>query len=281
MAKNDQIFKKLKNARRLGIALGGGGARGIAHLGVLKVLEEMDIHPHVVSGTSFGAIIGAFYCSGYSWREIMRIEKEVSWIKMLDLSLKGGLMKGDALGKVLSEYLPATFEQLKKPLAVVATNLETGTREEILSGDLIKGIRASSCFPGIFQPVELNGKTFIDGGMVDNVPISALKNFRADATIAVNVNAPLDYSVSEEDESRWWTRFRIKLGLKRATLPFDIILKALDIMLEEITETNIAAAKPDLYIHADLSGIRLINFDKFDKIFKTGVNAARQALKDS
>jgi NTE family protein len=280
VSKNQETIKKLKNARKLGIALGGGGARGIAHLGVLKVLSEMDIHPQVVSGTSFGSIIGAFYCGGYSWKEIVRIEKKVKWIKMVDVSFSGGLMKGDALGRVLSEYLPATFEELDKPLSVVATNLESGKRVIISSGDLIKGLRASACFPGIFQPVELNGMTLIDGGMVDNVPISALKPFGVDATIAVSVNAPLNYSVSEEDESHWWSRLRIKAGLKRATLPFDILMKALDIMLEEITVTNIAATQPDLYIHADLSGIRIHNFDKFEKIFKIGEKAARQALNN-
>jgi NTE family protein len=271
-------IRKIKNAQRLGIALGGGGARGIAHLGVLKVLDEMDIHPKIVSGTSFGAIIGAFYCSGYSWREIVRIEKKVKWIKMVDVSLQGGLMRGEALGKVLADYLPATFEELEKPLSVVATNLESGKRVVISSGDLIIGLRASSCFPGIFQPVELNGMILIDGGMVDNVPISALEPYNVDATIAVNVNASLDYSVIEEDESHWWSRLRKKAGLKRATLSFDILLKALDIMLIEITENNITAAKPDLYIRADLSGIRIHNFDKFDKILKIGEKAARLSL---
>jgi NTE family protein len=279
-AKIQETIKKLKSARKLGIALGGGGARGIAHLGVLKVLDEMDIRPQAVAGTSFGSIIGAFYCSGYSWREIVRIEKKVKWIKMVDVSFSGGLMKGDALGRVLSEYLPATFEELEKPLSVAATNLESGKRVIISSGDLIKGIRASSCFPGIFQPVKLNGEILIDGGMVDQVPISALESFGVDATIAVSVNAPLDYSVIEEDESHWWSRLRIKAGLKRATLPFDILLKSLDIMIEKITETNIAATQPDLYIHADLSGIRFHNFDKFDKIFKIGEKAARQALNN-
>ena len=279
MTKNiTDTIHKLKNAHRLGIALGGGGARGIANIGVLKVLDEMDIHPTVVSGTSFGSIVGAFYCSGYSWRNIVRIEKKIKWIKMVDVSLQGGIMKGEALGRVLSDYLPATFEELEKPLSVVATNLESGKRVTLSSGDLIKSIRASACFPGIFQPVELNGMTLIDGGMVDNVPLSALKSFDVDATIAVNVNAPLDYSVIEEDESHWWSRLRKKAGLKRATLPFDILLKALDIMLIEITENNIATAKPDLHIHADLSGIRIHNFDKFDKILKIGEKAARNTL---
>lgn len=279
LARNiNSIIKKLKTADRLGIALGGGGARGAASIGVLKVLDEMDIHPKVVSGTSFGSIVGAFYCAGYSWKDIIRIEKKVRWIRLVDLSLQGGLMRGEALGKVLSNYLPATFEELERPLAVVATNLETGKREILSSGDLIKSIRASSCFPGIFQPVELDGKILIDGGMVDNVPLSALEPFNVDATIAVNVNAPLDYSVTKDYGSHWWSRLRKKMGLKRATLPFEIVLKALDIMLGEITEYNVAAAKPDLHIQPDLSEIHIHNFDKLEKIYKIGEKAARASL---
>lgn len=271
-------LKKLRNARKLGIALGGGGARGIAHFGVLKVLDNLDVHPDVVSGTSFGSIVGAFYCSGYTWQEMVEMEKSIKWIKLIDVSLSGGLMKGDALGKVLSEYLPATFEDLKKPLSVVATNIETGKRVEISSGDLIKAVRASSCFPGVFQPVEIDGMALIDGGLVDNVPISALKSYRVDATIAVNVNSPLDYSVMKDSESNWWTKLRKKAGLKKVTLPFDILVKCLDIMLAEITAMNTAKMDADLTINASLAGIRMYNFDKFEEILAVGEQAAYKAL---
>jgi len=275
----NSVVERLKSASKLGIALGGGGARGLAHLGVLKVLDEFGIKPNVVSGTSFGSIVGAFYCAGHSWKDIAEIMDEVKWHKVLDVSLQGGLIKGDAFGRALSKYLPEKFEDLEHPLCVIATNIESGKRVVLSSGDLVRSIRASACFPGLFAPVELNGMHLLDGGILDNVPIGALDSYSVDRTVAVNVNIPPDYPVIEEEESSWWAKLRKKAGLKRASLPFDLLVKSLDIMIEKITSVNMAVSRPDLYIHVPLFGIRIHNFDKYKEIFEMGERATREIIE--
>ncbi len=272
------IVKKLQKTRKLGMALGGGGARGIAHLGAWKVLDEHGIEPDIVAGTSFGSLIGAFYCAGYTWEETLDRFVNAKWRKILDVSLKGGLMRGEAFGKALSEHLPATFEELEKPLVTICTHIESGKRTAFTSGDLIKAVRASCCFPGIFDPVEINGEYYIDGVIVDNVPVSALRENKAGRSIAVSVNSPLDYPVMEEDTTKWWSRLRKKAGFTKLGLPLDIIIKSIEIMVESITEENIEKYKPDLYIQADLSNYKIYSFDKLDAIFKAGEDAAVKAI---
>lgn len=275
---NNEILKKIHSAKKIGITLGGGGARGIAHIGVMKVLSEQGIEPAVYSGNSFGGLVSAFMCAGYRWDELLDILVNFKWRKILDISLKGGLMKGEALGNALTKLLPATFSELKKPLALVATSLETGKKVTITEGDLITALRATTCFPGIFEPVEIKGTKLIDGLIVDNVPVSALEPHNPDLTIAVSVNSPLDYTVYKSDDSRWWNRLRKKAGLEKAGLPLDIMIKSIEIMVENITNVNLAVSKPDITIHADLSGIKLYSFDKYKEIIKTGEATARGAL---
>lgn len=276
----DDLITKLKSAKKLGLALGGGGARGMAHLGVLKVLEENGIRPDVVSGTSFGAIVGALYCNGYSWSEMIDIYESTKWHRFLELSLKGGLIKGNALGEVLSKFLPSTFEELKKPLSVTAAILETGNEVIFNTGDLIKAVRASSCFPGVIEPVEWNGVYLVDGGIVNNVPVSALYSYAVDRTIAVNVISS-DYAVIDATKDKnWWQKIKEKVKMAKPTLPIEILIKAVDIMLARNVRVNLAVHRPDLYIQTDLPGIRLYNFDKYKEIIKMGEDAARKVIEN-
>jgi NTE family protein len=273
------LIRDLRNANKLGIALGGGGARGLAHLGVLKVLEANGIEGDVFSGTSFGAIIAAFYCNGYNWRELLEIIRVTKWYKMLDISMKGGLMKGDALGSFFTKYLPEDFSGLKKPLTVIATDLNTGKRVSISDGDLIKALRASACFPGIFEPVQYGSYKLIDGQILDSVPVSGLVSHGVDKIIAVSVNSPLDYSIYDEDITRWWVKLRKKAGLEKPSLPLEVMIKSIEIMIEKITHVNLALYNPDLYIHIDLSGFQIYSFDKYKEIIACGEKSAKRALK--
>lgn len=161
----------------VGLVLSGGGARGIAHLGVIKALEEIDIKPDVISGTSAGAIIGILYAYGYSTNDILKLLLDLNTFKLLQPALSTtGLLKMEVIYKFLKKYLPEnSFDSLKIPTTIAATNIRTGTTEYFNDGDLLMVTCASSCIPVLFNPVEYNGEKYIDGGILNNLPVEAIR----------------------------------------------------------------------------------------------------------
>lgn len=179
------VFKKYK----YGIALSGGGIKGFAHIGVLKALDEIGIKPEMVSGVSAGAIAGVFYADGYTPDEIFEIFADNKFFQLFNLTFpKYGLLKIAGLEKTLIKYLHArTFEELKIPLVVSATELDKGTLTYFTSGKLIHTIIASACIPVIFTPVKIEGKTYADGGIMENLPVAPLEPY-CKRVIGVHLN---------------------------------------------------------------------------------------------
>jgi len=175
---------------KIGIVLGGGGARGFVHLGVLTALEEKGIIPNIVSGVSAGAIIGAFIASGKKPSEIMKLIKDSKFIDYAKLRLPTtGLFSLDNFGKNIEKDLPARrFSDLKLPFYVAVTNLYSGKVEYLNEGPLIPAIQASCSIPMLFSPVEINGNLYVDGGLLDNLPCKPLIG-KCDKIIAINVLA--------------------------------------------------------------------------------------------
>lgn len=173
---------------KIGLALSGGGARGIAHIGVIKALEENGIFPDAVSGASAGAIIGALYASGRTPEEMMDFVKDVTLLKIFKVGLPiGGLTNLTYLKKRLSSYLAEdNFEHLQKPLFIALSNLNTGECEIRHSGQLFNVIMASCAIPLVFKPVEIDGNQYVDGGLLSNLPLAPLTEV-TDFRIGVNV----------------------------------------------------------------------------------------------
>ena len=160
----------------IGIALSGGGARGIAHLGVLKALNEAGIKPDIIAGTSAGALVGALYCAGNSPDECLKIIQKTKVLSIFRPSFSWqGLLSIDKLGHILRNFLPKTFAELEIPLIVTATEINKGETEYFTEGELVSTILASSCIPVIFKPYVLNGRNYVDGGILNNLPTEALK----------------------------------------------------------------------------------------------------------
>ena len=161
---------------KIGLALSGGAARGIAHLGVIKALEENDIETTMISGASAGAIIGAFYAKGYKPDEILEIFTKIKINKYLSWTFRnGGVMKLDQARPILKENLEIDdFSGLKLPLHIVATNLRSGKPRFFNKGPLFDAILASSVIPGLFSPIKIDGDEYIDGGVVNNLPTEPL-----------------------------------------------------------------------------------------------------------
>lgn len=163
---------------QIGLVLSGGGARGFAHLGTIQALNEAGIFPDVISGTSAGAIVGVLYADGYSPREIMTFMNWGSRFDFMRPALpREGLLQINGINKMLRSSLRSkTFEELKIPLYVTATDLNNGKAVYFSEGDLFEPVIASASIPVLFQPVKINGISYVDGGVLDNLPVRPLEN---------------------------------------------------------------------------------------------------------
>ncbi len=182
------IFQK--RPPTIGLALGSGAARGMAHIGVLKVLEQEGIKVDFISGTSFGAFIGALYAAGVPIRQMEEVAGNVDWqqmAKLLDPTIPtSGLIDGKKLTRFMAELLPVkTFEDLVIPLGVVATDIETGEAVTIRRGNLLEALRAAVSFPGIFTPVTFGDRFLVDGGLLNPVPVDVAHDLGAEMVIGV------------------------------------------------------------------------------------------------
>ncbi|TBR35846.1 MULTISPECIES: patatin-like phospholipase family protein [Dyella] len=179
---------------RIGLALGGGAAKGFAHIGVIKMLEANGIHPDVVAGTSAGSVVGALYASGMDPFQLQEQAFALDESKIRDVRLfSGGLVQGQKLQDYINQLVGGrSMEKLKLPFAAVATQLETGQRTVFVRGNTGQAVRASSSIPGVFEPVEINGKHYVDGGVVSPVPADAARQLGADFVIAVDISSKAD-----------------------------------------------------------------------------------------
>ncbi|MBI1863054.1 patatin-like phospholipase family protein [Candidatus Microgenomates bacterium] len=184
---------------RIGLALGSGSAKGLAHLGVLRVLEQHSIPIDYIAGSSIGAVIGAYYAQNptiNALEELVYKLSERNLTSVLDLSIKGGLIKGNKIETLLRETLKTdSFDSLQIPFAAVATDLTNADSVSFTRGDLIKALRASSAIPGFLRSIEYDGRFLADGGLSNPVPVDVVRAMGADIVIAVNSLAnsePLD-----------------------------------------------------------------------------------------
>lgn len=163
---------------KTGLVLSGGGARGISHVGVLKALDEFGVKIDCIAGTSAGSIVGSLYAYGYSPDQIMEIIQATSFVRAMRPAWSlTGFLSLDGLRDVLKKYMPEnSFEALKLPITIAATDLRKGKAAYFSSGELIPAIMASCCVPAVFRPVEFNGNFYVDGGVLDNLPVKAIES---------------------------------------------------------------------------------------------------------
>ena len=236
---------------RIGLALSGGGARGIAHLGVLKALEEMGIQISMISGVSSGAIVGVLYAFGFTPDEILKLIKELSIFKIMRPTFGSiGLLHLEEIEKLYRSHLgeQATFEDLKIPVVISTTDMNEGTNVYFSSGELIKPLIATSAVPILYKPVEINGKLLNDGGLLNNLPVEPLQN-NCDIKIGVHVN-PINHQ-AHVTSLRGMIERTVLLAINNN---IKLRLHLCDLFLEP----------------QELRYYRLTNFRKADEIFKVG-----------
>jgi NTE family protein len=177
---------------RIGLALGGGAARGFAHIGVIQVLEESGIRPDLVVGTSAGSLVASLYATGRTGSELGQLAERMDEASITDWSFPGrGLFRGEALARFVREHTAGrTIEQMQVPLGIVATDLDSGAPILFRQGDTGTAVRASSAVPAVFQPVRIGAREYVDGGLVSPVPVRFARQMGAELVIAVDISSP-------------------------------------------------------------------------------------------
>lgn len=285
----DKIIKEPK----IGIALGGGGAKGAAHVGVLKVLEKYGIKISAVAGASAGAIIGAGYALGLSPDEILTVSEKFNNRKFLRIGnfhlFHSSLIKSKDIEKIIKDIVgDKHFEETKIPFQALAVDLESGQEVVMKSGKLWEALRASSAIPGIFSPYFLDGRYLVDGGLMNNVPVNILRENK-DLDIVIGIELGSLTSRQYIAGMIWEKYYRKPEAFKlypgalakmklNFTLMLHILLRSIDIIREETQQTRYAKANPDLIIHPDVEGISLLEFDHYKEGVEAGIVATELAM---
>jgi NTE family protein len=266
---------------KIGLALGGGGARGLAHIGILKVLLREQIPIDVITGTSMGGIVGAMHAVGMT-PEQMEAEAtkrgEIGHIfKLVDLQLVGsGLLGGKRIKKMLIEMLGAetTFADLRLPLAVIATDYNSGREVVLKEGNVADAVRATMSVPGVFEPVELGGYQLLDGGVLDNVPVGVARSLGAEKVIAVDVLPNFRLNQPGQDP------VVPPLKTKKVPKAYRELWHVELVMIAALTEFRLKESAPEVIIRPDLPVDMdlLLSFDRPQEAIECGVQAAEAAL---
>jgi NTE family protein len=245
---------------RLGLALGGGAARGFAHIGVIQVLEEAGIRPDLVVGTSAGSLVAALYASGRNGRELAELAQAMDEGAITDWSFPGrGLIRGEALARYVRQHTGGRrIEQMPLPLGIVATDLDNGQGILFRVGDPGVAVRASSAVPAVFQPVRIGMREYVDGGLVAPVPVSFARQMGAGRVIAVDISTPPDGAATGD--------------LMR------VLLQTFSIMGRSINQFELRGA--DVVIRPRLAGVSSADFVARSRAVQAGREAALAALPE-
>lgn len=243
---------------KVGLALGGGAAKGFAHIGVIKMLEANGIQPVAVSGTSAGSVVGALYASGMDAFQMQQHAFALDESRIRDVRLfSGGLVQGQKLQDYVNELVgKRPIEQMKKPLAIVSTQLETGDRTVFVRGNTGQAVRASSSVPGVFEPVIIGKSSYVDGGVVSPVPVDAARQLGADFIIAVDISS--------------------KASGKTPAHMVGIVNQSISIMGQKLGEQELARA--DIVIRPNVNDIGAADFQQRNNAILEGEKAALAAM---
>lgn len=235
-----------------GLALGGGAVLGAVHLGVLRALEEKKLRIDCISGTSIGAVVAALYAFRVSIDEIEKISRELKWLDISKVSLSRlGLMTNEKLGNLLIEQIGnKNIEEADIPLRIIATNIASGEKVILDKGNLALAVRASACIPGVFHPVTWNGDLLVDGGIVENVPVTPLKAMGADRIIAVQL--------------------QVHQAAKTPDHIVEVLLNTFEFMISNISKPYLNDV--DILIKPDLSEFDKVNTNQINDLITKGYN---------
>jgi NTE family protein len=262
----------------VGLVLGGGGARGLAHIGVLRALEEHDHRPAAIAACSIGGIIGALIAAGHGWRHVLDLASTFPGV-YFGIGGKGGLLSTKGMEKALRDELPARFEDLEVPMKVTAVDVQAGKLAVLEEGPLLPALRASSALPGILSPTKLGDRYLVDGGLLNNLPVDLVRGMTDAPVIAVDVSVPPDVPLALDEADTWWRTLAHRLQEGQPFLTLELFLKGFIIPQAALTEARLRDHPPDLLIRPDLSRkIRMQDFHRRDEAVEAGYRAAAAGL---
>ncbi len=255
--------------QRVSLVLSGGGARGIAHIGVIEELEKEGFEIVSISGASMGALIGAIYANGKlkEYKDWLCTLKKMDVYRLMDFTIsKQGFVKGNKIFKKMTDFIgESTFEDLPFPLTVNATNISLNQEVVFDSGRLDFALRASVAIPTVLTPVKHNGHILIDGGVINNLPINNVKRFKNDIVVAVDVTA-------NPESLRENTKPKLKMNY------FDIISKSIMVLIEKVSEHTIEIYQPEIVIKIPNDSANVLDFYKAKKMINLGKEKAKEEI---
>jgi len=239
----------------IGLALGGGAARGFAHVGVIQVLEEAGLHPQLVTGTSAGSLVAALYASGKTSQELRRVAETMEEAEITDWMmpiLNRGALRGEALAKYVNAQVGGkSIEQMKIPLGIVATDLRNGEVVTFRRGNTGSAVRASSAVPAVFQPVRIGDREYVDGGLVAPVPVKQAREMGANFVIAVDISSDPEGNPASDT--------------------FQILMQTFAIMGKSIN--TLALREAEFVVRPPLSGVKSADFGARRRSIEAGRSA--------
>lgn len=276
---------------KIGLALGSGSARGWAHIGVIRALEDAGIRPDIVCGCSIGALVGAAYVDG----DLDRLEKWVSRLAwkdvwgLMDVRFSGGLIKGEKLINFLERhFIDKDIAALPLPFACVATDLANGHEVWLREGSVTAAVRASIAVPGLLTPARRDGRLLVDGGLVNPVPVSLCRALGADIVVAVDLGSDIvggwlrrGAPVEDRRGASWSERVLTSLGLKNngdSPSMTSVLSTAVNIMQTRIARSRLAGEPADVLISPRLSHLGLMDYHRGAEAIPEGVAAVKRAL---
>lgn len=264
-----------------GLVLGGGGARGSAHVGVLRVLDEIGYQPDVIVGTSIGGLLAIALGAGWSVDQIEGLFRQVNFHAITELDRTGG---GLISNRMLRDLLEDSFggldmRDLSPTVAVMSADVRNGQRVMIQEGSVVQAGLATSAVPGLFPPIEWEGRLLVDGGIIDNVPTQAAYELGAQRLVAVDVEGLIDLDVALGDLGAVSKRFQRVLywllDLSNRQRTFDVSIRSAMLTQHMLTQYELSLFPPDVLIHPDIPGIGLMAFERWEETVALGEAAAR------
>ncbi len=264
---------------KIGLVLGGGGARGYAHIGALRSIEERGLKVEAIAGCSMGGIIGALSAAGFRSDQIEEMFSGLDLIGLLDRSSMGGLIGGKGVTRHLEKHLPQNFEDLEIPLAVTAVDVQRGRLVVLNRGRLLPALRATAALPGVFAAVKHAGRVLIDGSLLNNLPVDVIRTMTLAPVVAVDTSAPADRRLVFEDERSLWEKVRTPLVRGKRPLIFEMLMKSIDIPQAPITSMRLSLNPPEVLVRPSLDpDLKIEDYNRMDDAVKAGYEAAELKL---
>jgi NTE family protein len=264
---------------KIGLVLGSGGARGYAHIGVLRAIEKHGIEVAAIAGCSIGGIIGALHAAGYTSQRIHEMWEGLDPLKLIDRSTMGGLIGGRGVTRHLEQYLPRKFEDLKIPVAVTSVDVQRGKLVVLKSGDLLRALRATSALAGLFAPETHEGRILVDGGILNGLPVDVIRTLTQAPVVAVDTAPPADREIAFSDHRPAWEK--IRQPIRGRPLIFEMLMKAIEIPQAPLTSIRLSLNPPEVLIRPALDPhLKLEDYKRLDEAVEAGFVAADAKLTE-